>query len=134
LYYLYIDESGTDDDYLDEYYNVIKNRGRFFTLGGIIANEDTRQILNKHHSSIITRFFQGITLPGNFKLHYHDLRTRKHPFDKLDDKDRYLIADQMFNGIKHSDSYLLLGLYLKTIKEQKEQVKTKRKGIRIYRL
>jgi hypothetical protein len=35
------------------------------------------------------------------------LRTRKYPFDKLDDKDRYLIADQMFNGINRSDSYLI---------------------------
>jgi hypothetical protein len=107
LYYLYIDESGTDDDYLDEYYNVSGKRSKYFTLGGIIVSEDTRQILNKHYYSIISRFFKGICLPTNFKLHYHDLRRRKYPFSQLKDEERWLIADQMFNGIKLTKSYLV---------------------------
>ena len=68
MYYLYIDESGTDDDYLDGYFNVIKNRSKFFTLGGIIVGEYTRQILNKHFSSIVKRYCQGSVRPVNFRV------------------------------------------------------------------
>jgi len=99
LYYLYIDESGDPADYLDEHGQVVQGSSKFFTLAGIVV-EDIESIHFKNGMrQIISRYFKGIQLPANFKLHYHPLRQKKFPYSLLTDNERLSLADDVFNTI-----------------------------------
>jgi hypothetical protein len=107
LHYLYIDESGDDDDYLDSSGKQIKNRSKFFTLGGIIVDAENQRILENHFSWLMADYFNEIMLPANFKLHYHGLRMKLYPYSLLEDTKRWRLADEVFNGIKSTKCYLV---------------------------
>ena len=107
MYHLYIDESGDEGDYLDENENVIDGSSRYFTLGGIIVNDSDDQKFVDAYNDIITNYFSGITLPSNFKLHYHPLRNKHSPYDQLKDEDRWKIPNDVFDIIKNLDCHLL---------------------------
>ncbi|MGA7370584.1 MAG: DUF3800 domain-containing protein [Nitrososphaeraceae archaeon] len=79
LYKLYIDESGDEGDYLDATGRIIEGSSQFFSLGGIIVKDESRESVEKIVNEIILNFFPDISLPPNFKLHYHALRQKKYP-------------------------------------------------------
>jgi len=107
LYHLYIDESGDLGDYLDEGYRVIEGSSRFFTLAGIIVSDDEKERLDGAVRLTVDRYFRGISLPQGFKLHYHPLRNKRDPYDKLLDTQRKMLADDVFDMIRKSDCALL---------------------------
>lgn len=107
MYYLYIDESGDAGDYLDKNYKVVEGSSKFFTLAGVIVSYDEKDRLDSAVRSIIDKHFNQTQLPEKFKLHYHPLRNRRHPYDKLSDKQRKQLADDVFNTIKESSCALL---------------------------
>ena len=106
MHYLYIDESGDYNDYLDPHYTVIPNRSKFFTLGGIIVDEDGKKTLELYFDYIMSKFFNGIRLPANFKLHYNKLRQCTFPYDKLNE-DKRILTDEIFNQIINIDCKLV---------------------------
>jgi len=107
LYHLYIDESGDLGDYLDESYRVIRGSSGFFTLAGIIVSDDEKERLDGAIRLAIDRYFSSIPLPERFKLHYHPLRNKRDPYDKLSDTQRKTLADDVFDMIRRSDCALL---------------------------
>ena len=107
MYYLYIDESGDAGDYLNKNYKVIEGSSKFFTLAGVIVSDDEKDKLNNAVESIIDKYFNQTQLPEKFKLHYHPLRNRCRPYDKLSDEQRKQLADDVFDTIKESSCVLL---------------------------
>jgi len=107
MYYLYIDESGDPNDYLDPEGKVITGSSKFFTLGGIIVEENDRIHFENTYSTIMNRYFSNITLPTNFKLHYHPLRNKRPPYDQLQDQDRWRIPEDIFGAILSLNCNLL---------------------------
>ena len=107
MYYLYIDESGDSGDYLDEFNKVIEGSSKFFTLAGIIVDDTLKTNLDNEINSISDRYFSTISLPENFKIHYHPLRNKRPPYDKLLDSQRFQLANDMFKLIKKSNCHLL---------------------------
>ncbi len=108
LYYFYIDESGVD--------TLVKDPRKqdfgydWFTTGGLIVDEQGKKAFEDVHASIIDRYFHdnGITLPDRFKLHYSELRQKKHPYDKLSGTaQRHDIADEIFDAICNIDCALI---------------------------
>ena len=94
LYYFYMDESGVD--------TLVEDPRKqdfgydWFTMGGLIVDDQGRKAFEDAHASIIDRYFydNGITLPNRFKLHYSELRQKKYPYDKLPSTtQRHDIAD-----------------------------------------
>ena len=100
LYYFYIDESGVDTLVRDP-----KKRDfgyDWFTTGGLIVNDQGKKAFEDAYALIIDRYFHnnGITLPNRFKLHYSELRQKKHPYDKLPGAtQRHDIANEIFDAI-----------------------------------
>ena len=107
MYYLYIDESGDAGDHLDKHNKVIEGSSKFFTLAGITVDDTLKTKLNDEINSISDRYFSKVTLPENFKIHYHPLRNKRPPYDKLSDIQRFQLANDMFELIKKSDCHLL---------------------------
>lgn len=107
LYYLYIDESGDDGNYLDGNNQPIRGSSRFFTLGGIIVKDTDVPIFEREYQNIITRYFSGITLPPKFKLHYYELRMKRYPYNQLSDINRLQIPQDVFSLIRTLDCSLL---------------------------
>ncbi len=107
MYYLYIDESGDAGDYLDKHNKVIDGSSKFFTLAGIIVDDILKIKLNNEINSISNRYFSKTILPENFKIHYHPLRNKRPPYDKLLDTQRFQLANDMFELIKKSNCHLL---------------------------
>lgn len=110
MYYLYLDESGDAGDYLNDKLEIISGSSRFFTLAGIIV-EDTKITNFKNvYDSIMLKYFKGITLPANFKLHYHELRQtdpKIYPYDQLRDPERWSIPEEIFSIIRSEECWLL---------------------------
>jgi len=107
MYYLYIDESGDAGDYLDSAKKVIPGSSKFYTLGGIIVEDKNTIYFKNAYDKIIKQYFEGISLPSNFKLHYHPLRQKRFPYDKLKDQDRYRLSEDIFDVIRNLDCSLL---------------------------
>jgi Protein of unknown function (DUF3800) len=108
LYNIYIDESGDEGFYpIEQLPTVIGGSSRFFSLGGIIVDERDNYSFKKDLDSIISDFFNGITLPQDFELHYFDLRAGRSPFHLLNREDRLAIADRVFSIIKSRDCKLV---------------------------
>ena len=107
LYYLYIDESGDAGDYLTTSGHINSNSSKFFTLGGIIVNENTKNNFETNTTQLIQHHFSGVSLEDNFKLHYHPLRQKTFPYDQLTDENRWSIPESIFRWISESDCSLL---------------------------
>ncbi len=107
MYYLYIDESGDPGNYLDKNEQKIKGSSRFFTLAGIIVNEEQKEKLNKIIKDIIGKYFKQIQLPNKFKLHYYPLRNAKQPYDKISYMHRNNLVNDVFDVIKGQECFLL---------------------------
>lgn len=108
MYYLYLDESGGSKDT-----QVIKDECRFFTLGGIIVNDNSKELFNERYDLIIKEHFPS-ELPKDFKFHYEELRntrSRKNNDDsvykKFDSPEIYRISSKVFDAIKEIDCWLL---------------------------
>jgi hypothetical protein len=107
LYYLYIDESGDEGDYLDGNGQIIVGSSRFFTAGGIIVKDTDVQLFENEYNNIITNYFAGITLPPRFKLHYYSLRMNHYPYNQLSNTRRLEIPQKIFDLIRTLDCSLL---------------------------
>lgn len=107
MYYLFIDESGDAGDYLDKDGKIIEGSSKYFTLGGIIVHENQVKNMNLAVKSIIEKYFKGIQLPKNFKLHYHKLRHGRYPFSELANNVRKQLSDDIFDIIKETECTLL---------------------------
>jgi hypothetical protein len=109
LYYLYIDESGDEGDYLDSNGQVIRGSSRYFTAGGIIVKDTDVQVFEREYNNIVTNYFAGIALPLNFKLHYYELRTPHppSPYNQLSPQQRLEIPQKIFDLIQNLDCSLL---------------------------
>lgn len=108
MYYFFIDESGTDGLAPEGKRNNLD--ANWFTAGGIIVKETDIPKFEDIHRCIIQDYFakSSIKLPSNFKLHYQELRQHKsHPYNKLADKQRWEIADKMFDAIGSIDCSLV---------------------------
>jgi len=107
LYNFFIDESGVE--------GFASNQARrsldddWFTSGGIIVNETSAQAFEQIHNNIIQRFFNnnGITLPRNFRLHYHELRQIQWPYNQLPNQQRWRLADEVFDAITSINCHLI---------------------------
>lgn len=75
----------------------------------MIVNEDGQRKFEEIHSNILTEYFtsRNIAIPKNFKLHYHVLRRRKPPYDKLSSVDCLAITDTVFSAICNIDCTLI---------------------------
>ena len=104
---MYIDESGDSSPYLDKAEKVIDGSSKWFSLGGIIVNEDTKLDFNSKIEKLIKQFFNNVKLSDNFKLHYHPLRQKRFPYDQISDEERWSIPDTIFNWIETSNCTLL---------------------------
>lgn len=107
MYYLYIDESGVEGETRP---NLQKNLDSdWFSSGGIIVDEEGKQAFSDVYDEIIETFFDknGINLPQDFKLHYRELRQKQFPYDQLTDRERWRIADGVFNAITTIDCRLI---------------------------
>lgn len=107
MYYLYIDESGDSGDYLDKNKKVIEGSSKFFTLAGIIVNDNEKDRLDNIVRLTIDKYFNQMQLPKKFKLHYHPLRNKRYPYDQLSNEQRKQLADNVFGIIKESECVLL---------------------------
>ena len=107
LCYLYIDECG--DEGHPTNMSSVNSDQNWFTTGGIIVKEENVQKFDQAHTSIIKKHFTdgGITLPPNFRLHYHELRQRKNPYNQMSGLDRRNLADDVFSAINSIDCSLV---------------------------
>ena len=109
MYYLYLDESGDDGDYLDLHGNIIPGSSRFLVVGGIFVEDSKISDFDQKFSQIINKYFisKGITLPSNFKLHYTTLkRGIKPPYDQITTQERLDLADEIFDAVNTIDCSL----------------------------
>lgn len=107
MYHLYIDESGDEGDYVNSNGTIIAGSSKYFTIGGIIVKDTDVTKFNTDYSDIISTYFNGITLPSNFKLHYYPLRHCKPPYDQLSQTARDSIEKEVFDSILRNDCTLL---------------------------
>ena len=105
-FFLYIDESGDPGRYLDANRNPISGSSEWFTLGGIIVDEETRLNMNMGVIDLALSFFPQSTVDKT-KLHYQQLIQKAPPCDSLSDSDRLRLADGMFGIIRNSPCRLL---------------------------
>lgn len=103
-YFFFFKEAG---DYRDKNKKIIKGSSKFFTLAGIILSDDEKNRLDGAIRLTIDTYFDQILLSKKFKLHYHPLRNKCYPYDKLSDKRRKQLADDVFNTINESECFLL---------------------------
>lgn len=107
MYYLYLDESGDPKRYRDENGNVRFRSSRYFTIAGIIVNEESKKQFDEKYQSILNEFFSNIELEPNFKLHYNKLRMDKKPFNKLDRRQKWKLENDVFDAIYNIDCTLM---------------------------
>lgn len=107
MYYLYIDESGDAGDYLNKDGSRINGSSKYFVLGGIIVKDSNVNKFDQSYTNLIQNYFSGIKLESNFKLHYHALRNKHEPYDKLKDELRWKIPDDVFLIIQNLECNLL---------------------------
>ncbi|MEX0656681.1 MAG: DUF3800 domain-containing protein [Nitrosopumilaceae archaeon] len=108
MYYLYIDESGDPGDYRDENGKIILRSSRYFTLAGIIVNDEVQSQFHEQYERIKSVYFGRFTLPANFKLHFNSLRMQnKFPYDKLTEDERLSLEDDVLTTILSLDCKLL---------------------------
>ena len=106
MYYLYIDESGDEGDYVKNG-QIVRGSSRFFTMGGIIINENNRGIFTKKIESIRNQYFRNVKPIEKFKLHYCDLIANKFPYSKITRLERYDLANAVFDAVKNIDCHLI---------------------------
>lgn len=107
MWYLYIDESGDMGDYPNKNVYLNNKSSKYFTLGGIVVDENTKIDFETKTKALIEKHFGAMELPRNFKLHYHPLRQNVYPYNHLSDEDRWSIPDSIFKCIRESDCKLL---------------------------
>ena len=107
MFYLYIDESGDTGDYKRPDGSIIIGSSKYFTLAGIIVSEQSRIEFEKEFDQLINETFEDVTLPQNFKLHYHPLRNKRPPYDQISDEKRWNIPNSIFKWIENGDCDLL---------------------------
>lgn len=107
LYYLYIDESGDTGDYRAPNGTIIEGSSRYFTLGGIIVDDQLRIDFENKVNQLVRETFLDISLPKNFKLHYQPLRQKAYPYDHISDQTRWAIPEKVFSWIRNSNCRLL---------------------------
>ena len=105
MFYLYLDESGDDGDY-DETNTDKGGSSRYVTLGGIIVNQDSKEIFETIHNKLIHKYFSNFDLPLNFKLHYTELREQMYPYSEIGLK-RFELKDEIFTAIKSTKCHLI---------------------------
>ena len=103
MYYLFVDESGDPGDYLDSNGVIIPGSSKFFTLGGLIVEDSQRIKFENSYDRIMSSYFNGISLPTNFKLHYSPLKHNKSPYDQLTTAQRANIPRDVFAAISSLD-------------------------------
>jgi hypothetical protein len=111
LYYLYLDESGESINFDGDNNETEDLACRFFTIGGIIVNENDIPMFQNRYESTITNHFPS-KLPAGFKLHYEEVRNgsfRKSEsvYKNLEKFQKKPISDCIFNAIKDIPCYLL---------------------------
>ena len=107
MFRLFIDESGDTGRYRDDDNQIIKGSSKFFTLAGIIVNENEESKLNKTIEELIDKYLSSIYLPAKFKLHYHPLKHNLYPYDHLSSAQRNNLIDDVFAIIRESTCTLL---------------------------
>ena len=106
-YYLYIDESGTATNPIDDNNQLKYRTPRVFCLGGIIVNEKEKQYFESEHKRLLNDYFKDLKLASNFKLHYNELRMMNYPYSSIGPKRSQQLVDEFFEIIKKSDAKLL---------------------------
>lgn len=108
MYYLYIDESGDPGNYRDQNGEIILRSSRYFTLAGIIVDDEVRDQFHEEHQKILSTYFSRFTLPQNFKLHFNSLRMQnKFPYDSLTENERLALENDVLSIILNLDCKLL---------------------------
>ena len=107
MYYLYIDESGDVGDYRDKSDKIIHGSSKYFTLAGIIVEDETRIEFEEEFDRLIYETFDGVDLGSDFKLHYQPLRQKHYPYNQIPDELRWNLSDTIFNWIANGDCWLL---------------------------
>ncbi len=81
----------------------------WFTTGGIIVNEKNIAQFDHKHDLIIKECFinNNVVLPKSFKLHYHELRRKSPPYNKMSINQCKQVADRMFDAINTVDCKLV---------------------------
>lgn len=105
MYYLYLDESGDPGQYRDGNGKIILRSSRFYTLAGILVNEDVKNQFENEYKKIMTVYFSRFpNLPSNFKLHFNSLRMqKKFPYDSLTEKERLNLENDVLSTILNLD-------------------------------
>lgn len=67
----FLDESGDEGNFLDEFHNEIRGSSQYMTISGILIDSSNIPRLEKQYQKIIKKYFldAGIILSLNFKLH-----------------------------------------------------------------
>lgn len=73
MYYLYLDESGASRDIHELILNSNEVTCKFFTIGGIIVNDESKTHFKSGYDIILKTYFDS-ELPNKFKLHFDELR------------------------------------------------------------
>lgn len=109
MYTLYLDESGDEGDYDINNNNQKDGSSRYFTLGGIIVNDEVKSKFENKINEIKSKHFPHLEELHNFKLHYFELREGRYPFNSMDKSKRKKIADDVFRviGDNETECYLL---------------------------
>lgn len=105
MYYLYLDESGDPGRYRDDDGDVILRSSRFYTLAGILVNEEVKCQFENEYKKIISTYFSRFTnLPQNFKLHFNSLRMqKKYPYDDLTEDERLNLENDVLTTVLNLD-------------------------------
>lgn len=111
MYYLYLDESGASRDIHELILNSNEITCKFFTIGGIIVNDEGKSKFKNGYNTILKTHFD-FQLPSNFKLHFDELRNAHlRPYDsvykRFDCPTKKKISDCVFDVIKNVDCSLL---------------------------
>ena len=108
MYYLFLDESGDLGDFNGQQ-NGKGGSSRFFTVGGIIVDENNKLLFEENYRKVISAHF-NFNLPSNFKLHYKKIRNARFSKDPIYKKITGFskqISDCMFCSISNIDCKLL---------------------------
>ena len=108
LYYFYMDESGVGRRVSNPSKKTFDSD--WFTAGGIIVDDAGKAEFEKAHKTIMHRYFasNGIEVDAEkFKLHYNELRQKRPPYDRLADRERWGIANDVFDAICKIDCALI---------------------------
>lgn len=106
---MFLDESGKPSEYRDATGTIRPESTRYFTLAGIVVNDEVRAQFGIEYERTMRKYFSRFNpLPSNFKLHYNSLRMqKKHPYDKLSRLEMFNLESDMFQTISRLDCKLL---------------------------